>query len=133
MDAQVPAVFLRSLSAGLRDARRHNVRHRFTGVLAVAVPAVVCRADDGDEVAVYGRANRAGLATFLELPDGIPSADTSARPSARPGPAACERAIRRSLQLRRDPLVRIGRGPGQMPCAPVRVLVRDRVPARATW
>jgi predicted transposase YbfD/YdcC len=94
MDAQAPAVFLRSFAAaGLPDPRRHNVRHRFTDILAIAILAVMCRADDWDEVVVYARANRAWLATFLALPNGIPSADTFARLFARLDPAAFERAF----------------------------------------
>ncbi len=92
MDAQAPAVFLRPF-AGLDDPRRHNVRHRFTDILGIAILAVMCRADDWDEVVVYGRANRAWLATFLELPNGIPSVDTFARLFARLDPAAFERAF----------------------------------------
>lgn len=92
MDAQAPAVFLRPF-AGLDDPRRHNVRHRFTDILGIAILAVMCRADDWDEVVVYGRANRAWLATFLELPNGIPSVDTFARLFARLDPATFERAF----------------------------------------
>src|SRR5688500_17619618 len=93
MDAQAPAVFLRSFAAGLPDPRRHNVRHRFTDILVIAILAVMCRADDWDEVVVYGRANRAWLATFLALPNGIPSVDTFARLFARLDPAAFGRAF----------------------------------------
>ena len=89
MDVQAPAVFLRCFS-GLKDPRRHNVRHLFSDILAIAILAVMCRSDDWDEVVLYGRANHAWLAEFLELPNGIPSADTFARLFARINPNAFE-------------------------------------------
>ena len=92
MDVQAPVVFLRSFSQ-LPDPRRHNVRHRFTDMLAVAILAVMCRADDWDEVVLYGQANLLWLKEFLELPNGIPSADTFRRLFARLDPLAFERCF----------------------------------------
>jgi predicted transposase YbfD/YdcC len=92
MDAQAPVVFLRCFS-GLTDPRRHNVRHLFTDILAIAILAVMCRADDWDEVVLYGTANLQWLATFLELPNGIPSADTFSRLFARLNPESFEKCF----------------------------------------
>jgi predicted transposase YbfD/YdcC len=89
MDVQAPVVFLRCFS-GLKDPRRHNVRHLFTDILAIAILAVMSRADDWQEVVLYGRANQAWLGTFLELPNGIPCADTLGRLFARVNPEAFE-------------------------------------------
>ena len=89
MDVQAPVVFLRCFS-GLKDPRRHNVRHRFTDILAIAILAVMSRADDWQEVVLYGRANQAWLGTFLELPNGIPCADTLGRLFARVNPEVFE-------------------------------------------
>lgn len=92
MDLQAPVVFLRCFS-GLTDPRRHNVRHRFTDILAVAILAVMCRADDWNEVVLYGLANQQWLAGFLELPNGIPCEDTFSRLFARLNPDAFEKCF----------------------------------------
>lgn len=92
MDVQAPLVFLRCFSR-MADPRRHNVRHLFSDILAITILAVMCRADDWDEVVLYGRANLQWLATFLELPNGIPSADTFRRLFARISPDAFERCF----------------------------------------
>jgi predicted transposase YbfD/YdcC len=92
MDVQAPVVFLRCFS-GLTDPRRHNVRHLFTDILAIAILAVMCRADDWEEVVLYGLANQDWLVTFLELPNGIPSEDTFSRVFARINPDAFEKCF----------------------------------------
>jgi predicted transposase YbfD/YdcC len=92
MDVQAPVVFLRCFS-GLKDPRRHNVRHLFSDILAIAILAVMCRSDDWDEVVLWGRAEQTWLATFLELPNGIPSEDTFSRLFARINPEAFERCF----------------------------------------
>jgi len=92
MDAQATAPFLRHF-AGLPDPRRHNVRHVFTDILVIAILAVLCRSDDWAEVVAWARLQRDWLATFLELPNGVPSADTFRRVFARVDPAAFERCF----------------------------------------
>ncbi len=95
MDVQAPVVFLRCFSS-LTDPRGHNVRHLFADILAIAVLAVMCRSDDWEEVVLYGRANQDWLATFLELPNGIPCEDTFSRLFARINPDAFEKCFKRS-------------------------------------
>lgn len=51
-------------------------RHKLIDVLAISVCAVVCGANDFEEIAIYGRQKIEFLRTFLELPNGIPSHDT---------------------------------------------------------
>lgn len=51
-------------------------RHKLVDILAVSVCAVVCGANDFEEIAAYGRQKIDFLRTFLELPNGIPSHDT---------------------------------------------------------
>jgi predicted transposase YbfD/YdcC len=92
MDVQAPVVFLRCFF-DLKDPRRHNVRHLFTDILAIAILAVMCRSDDWEEVVLYGLANQAWLGTFLELPNGIPSQDTFSRLFARINPDAFEKCF----------------------------------------
>jgi predicted transposase YbfD/YdcC len=92
MDAQATAPFLRHF-AGLPDPRRHNVRHVFGDILTIAVLAVLCRSDDWADVVLWARVQHEWLATFLALPNGIPSADTFRRVFARVDPDAFERCF----------------------------------------
>ncbi len=97
MDAKATAPFLR-LFDGLIDPRRHNVRHLFTDILALAILGIMCRADDWSEVVIWATANQAWLKTFLELPHGIPCADTFGRLFARIDPAGFETCFTRWTQ-----------------------------------
>jgi hypothetical protein len=45
-------------------------------VLSIAVMAVLCGAEGWAAVEAWGQVNVAWLATFLDLPHGIPSHDT---------------------------------------------------------
>lgn len=51
-------------------------KHRLVDILAIAVCAVVCGANDFEEIAAYGHQKVAFLSRFLALPNGIPSHDT---------------------------------------------------------
>jgi predicted transposase YbfD/YdcC len=92
MDATATAPFLRHFD-DLKDPRRHNVRHVFTDILTIAILAVICTADDWDDVVVWAKARHDWLKTFLALPKGIPSPDTFARVFARLDPDAFERCF----------------------------------------
>ena len=94
MDAQATAPFLRFFR-DLKDPRRHNVRHRFDDILSIAILAVLCRADDWDEVVCWANApdNLAFLRCVLALPNGVPCPDTFRRVFARIDPLAFERCF----------------------------------------
>jgi len=92
MDAHAPQAFLRYFD-GLKDPRRHNVRHLFTDMLAIALLAILCRADDFDEIVLWAQLRQEWLLTFLGLPNGIPCADTFRRLFARLDPLAFERCF----------------------------------------
>lgn len=51
-------------------------RHLLLDILVISLIAVICGADDCEEIALYGRQKEAFLRTFLALPNGIPSHDT---------------------------------------------------------
>ncbi|GAB3519553.1 ISAs1 family transposase [Emticicia fontis] len=51
-------------------------KHRLIDILAISVCAVICGANDFEEIAMYGNQKKDFLRTFLELPNGIPSHDT---------------------------------------------------------
>lgn len=60
-----------------------NKRHLLLDILAVALCATLCGADDWVEIAQFGRAKEAWFRRFLELPNGIASHDTFGRVFAR--------------------------------------------------
>ena len=79
--------------AALEDPRVARTRqHHLIDLVAIALCGVVCGANNWSAVVLWGQANRAWLATFLELPNGIPSHDTFGRVFALLDPeqfAAC--------------------------------------------
>lgn len=63
--------------------RNKNFRHFLVDILAISILAVLCGADDLEEVALLGEQKEALLRRYLPLPHGIPSADTFSRVFAR--------------------------------------------------
>lgn len=51
-------------------------KHALLDILVIALLAVICGADDYEEMALYGQQKQAFLKTFLKLENGIPSHDT---------------------------------------------------------
>lgn len=89
MDAIATRGFLRYFQ-DLADPREVNSLHKLTDMLVIAVLAVICGADGWVQVEHFGKAKHKWLATFLELPNGIPSHDTFGRVFARLDPDAFE-------------------------------------------
>src|SRR4051812_24639354 len=54
-----------------------KIEHRLLDILVIAVCAVIACAESWCDIALYGRSKLAWLQTFLALPNGIPSHDTS--------------------------------------------------------
>jgi len=92
MDAQPPLGLLRHFEP-MNDPRHHNVHHRLADMIAIAILAVICGAENWTEVARFGRAKAKWLATFLGLPQGVPSHDTFGRLFARLDPMPFERCL----------------------------------------
>jgi predicted transposase YbfD/YdcC len=66
--------------ANVPDPRvRARSDHRLLDIIAISILAILCGADGWDEIAGFGRCKATWLGTFLELPSGIPSADTFRR------------------------------------------------------
>jgi predicted transposase YbfD/YdcC len=64
----------------LPDPRRsQGRRHKLTDILAIALCAVLCGADDFTEIEEFGQTKEGWLRGFLDLPHGIPSHDTFGR------------------------------------------------------
>ncbi len=92
MDVTAAAGFLRHFN-DLPDRRAGNRIHKLNDLIVIAVMAVICGADGWAQVQQFGQAKQKWLATFLELPGGIPSHDTFGRFFARLDPAAFERCF----------------------------------------
>lgn len=65
---------------GITDPRyRWNVPHLLEDIVTIAICGAICGADDWVGIAEFGQAKADWLGTILELPNGIPSADTFRR------------------------------------------------------
>lgn len=75
--------------ARLRDPRRnHGKRHLLIDIIVIALCAVLCGANDWQQIATFGQRRHDWLKTFLALPNGIPSHDTFERVLDRLDPQA---------------------------------------------
>jgi len=64
----------------LKDPRVERTRrHKLMDIVVISVMAVICNADGWDEIVLYAKQREEWLRTFLELPRGIPCADTFRR------------------------------------------------------
>ena len=93
MDVTAASGFLRFF-CDLPDPRGVNKIHKLHDLIVISVMAVICGAEGWTEVALFGHSKREWLATFLELPGGIPSHDTFGRIFSRLDPDAFERCFR---------------------------------------
>ena len=70
----------------IADPRKENRRHKLIDILTIAICAVICNADGYEHIVEFGKAKYQWFKQFLELPHGIPSADTFERVFARIDP-----------------------------------------------
>ena len=81
--------------AALTDPRADRGQgHLLVDIVTIALCAVLCGADGWVAVETFGRAKAAWLRTFLALPGGIPSHDTT--PASRVPGASSPGSTRRS-------------------------------------
>ena len=82
-----PAASINKHFANLEDPRVDRTKlHKLIDILVIAICAVICGADNWEEVELFGQAKEAWFKTFLALPNGIPSHDTFWRVFARLDP-----------------------------------------------
>ena len=60
--------------------------HELADIIAIAILAVICDADNWSEVELFGQSKQKWLKELLSLPNGIPSHDTFGRVFARLDP-----------------------------------------------
>jgi len=83
-DAQLFVSGLSKCFVELRDPRvQGRCDHLLMDILAIALLAVLCGAEDWPDIEEFGKRRQAWLEGFLELPEGIPSHDTFRRVFAR--------------------------------------------------
>lgn len=80
MPSPAPASIL-NYFCDLPDPRREtrNKKHRLIDILVIALCGTIAGCQSAAAIAAYGRSKREWLATFLQLPNGIPSHDTFSR------------------------------------------------------
>jgi len=95
--AAVPGNLMGGLLDQLKQVKDPRVdrtkRHLLSDILAIAICAVICGADEWTEMEAFGKAKQPWFKTFLALPNGIPSHDTLARVFARLDPLALQQCF----------------------------------------
>lgn len=77
----------------LPDPRAKNVRHRLIDILLIALCAVICDADGWDDFEAFADAKADWFGAFMDLPHGVPGADTFRRVFCALDPSAFERCF----------------------------------------
>ncbi len=65
--------------SNITDPRRYNKRHVLLDIITISICSVICSADTYEQIEEFGKAKYEWFNQFLELPHGIPSADTFER------------------------------------------------------
>lgn len=78
----------------LNDPRgRQGVLHPFMSIVMIAILATIGGAAGWEDIEIYGVSHKPWLSSFLELPKGIPTADTYRRLFEKLSPAALEESF----------------------------------------
>ncbi|MGE0825471.1 MAG: ISAs1 family transposase [Candidatus Binatia bacterium] len=93
-DGESQALLFTQHFATLPDPRRRLRQHPLLSILFIVLAAQLCGAEGWDAMAAFARAKQAWLASVLELPKGVPSADTLRRVMAALESQACAACFR---------------------------------------
>lgn len=78
--AKKPLEVIEEHFSKVNDPRKDRTkRHKLIDIIAIAICAVICGAEGWVDIELFGNSKIHWLATFLELPNGIPSHDTFGR------------------------------------------------------
>lgn len=92
VDVTIP---LMGCFSDLEDSRNASKRrHKLNDMIAIAIAAVICGANEWTSIAAFGRAKEEWLRQLLELENGIPSHDTFGRVFSLLSPQAFEECFR---------------------------------------
>lgn len=92
-----PRLAIQIYFRNVRDPRRCP-RHALIDVIVIAICAVLCGAQDWQQIVTFGQQRRSWLQRFLTLPNGIPCHDTFERVFNRLNPRAFTAAFQRWMQ-----------------------------------
>lgn len=70
--------------------KEHKKEHKLIDIIFITIAAVICGAEDWNDIEEYGQYKEGWLKTVLELPNGIPSHDTFNRVFSLIDPAALQ-------------------------------------------
>lgn len=93
-NGESPALLFAQQFATLPDPRRRLPQHPLLSILFIVLAAQLCGAEGWDAMATFARAKKEWLAEFLELPKGVPRADTLRRVIGALEPGACAACFR---------------------------------------
>ena len=91
---------LQACFSGVEDPRVERTRsHELSDILIIAVLSVIAGGNGWEDMELYGLSKQSWLATFLALPNGIPSPDTFRRVFERIKPSQFERGFEAWVRL----------------------------------
>jgi predicted transposase YbfD/YdcC len=99
-----PADWLSCFSEISDPRREQGTYHALRSIIGIALLAVLCGANDWEAIAAYGEEKADWLGQFLDMPCGVPSADTFERVFQRIDPAAFESGFRQWVSQIIEPL-----------------------------
>ena len=89
-----PVALIETHFGNLRDPRAaHSIEHKLLDILVISICGTISGANDFTAISEYGKSKEKWLKTFLELENGIPSADTFERIFARLNPSELQKCF----------------------------------------
>lgn len=88
MDASAAITIKRHFGKILDPRMKRRRRHSLLNIIVIAMCAVIADCDTWEDIGVFARTRRDWFERFLDLPHGVPSADTFARVFSRLDPVA---------------------------------------------